>query len=271
MKLSIIITSYKQPEMLRILLDSIRKNLTIARDEYEIIVSDSVTEEDTEMMMREDYPEVIFVGSLENIGFGGTVKNGYEKSQGEYLLIMNGDVIVKKGAIETLLDYIENHPRVGIIGPKLLSFNESVQPSCFRFYTIPTIIYRRTFLGKLRVGRAQVDRFMMKDFNHSITREVDWVQGSAMMTRRDSVEKVGLMDPRFKMYFEDVDWCRRFWENGYRVVYLPEAEMYHYHGRGSAGKSVIKTLLSRKLAWIHIASALKYFWKYFGKSIPKHS
>jgi len=270
MELSIIITSYKQPEMLKILLDSIKKHLTLPKDEYEIIVADSMTEEDTEMMMREDYPETIFVGSSENIGFGGTVKNGYEKSHGEYILIMNGDVIVKEGAIEMLLDYIRKHPSVGIVGPKLLSFNESVQPSCFRFYTLSTIIYRRTFLGKLRIGNAQVDRFMMKDFDHKSTREVDWVQGSAMMTRRSSVEKIGLMDPRFKMYFEDVDWCRRFWENGLRVVYFPAADMYHYHGRGSAGKGVIKTLLSKKLAWIHIASALKYFWKYFGKPIPKY-
>lgn len=79
------------------------------------------------------------------------------------------------------------------------------------------------------------------------------------------------MDPCFKMYFEDVDWCRRFWEAGYKVVYNPESEMYHYHGRGSAGAGVLKTLISKKLAWVHIASAIKYFWKYFGKSARYHS
>ncbi len=271
MKLSIIITSYKQPEMLKILLDSIKQNLTMSQSEYEIIVSDSETEEQTAMMMREDYPSVVFISSAENIGFGRTVKNGYEKSRGEYILILNGDVIVKKNAIEVLLTYIEDHSKVGVVGPKLLSFNESVQPSCFRFYTLATILYRRTFLGKMTFGRKYVDRFMMKDFDHNSTRTVDWVQGSAMMTKRKFIEKVGLMDPRFKMYFEDVDWCRRFWEAGYKVVYFPEAQMYHYHGRGSAGRGVVKTLLSKRLAWIHIGSALKYFWKYFGQSIPKHS
>jgi len=270
MKLSVIITSYKQPELLKVCLDSIEKNLTLPETDFEIIVADSATEDGTEMMMREDYPEICFVGSSENIGFGGTVKNGYEKSHGDYLLIMNGDVIVKPGAIEKMLEYIEKNPKVGIVGPKLLSFNESMQPSCFRFYTPFTILYRRTFLGKLWFAKKALDSFLMKDFDHKSVREVDWVQGSAMMTRRSSVEKVGLMDPRFKMYFEDVDWCRRFWEAGYKVVYDPESEIYHYHGRGSAGTGVLKTLLSKRLAWVHIASAIKYFWKYFGKPTPKH-
>ena len=271
MKLSIIITSYKQPEMLKILLDSIRQYLTIPKEDCEIIVSDSATEESTAMLMREDYPEVIFIDSSENIGFGGTVKKGYEKSRGEYVLIMNGDMIVKKGAIESLLHYLENHAEVGIVGPKLLSFNESIQPSCFRFYTPAIIIYRRTFLGKIKFGKKHVDRFMMKDFDHNSTLPVDWIQGSAMMTRRKFIEEVGLMDPQFKMYFEDLYGCRRFWKAGHSVVYFPEAKMYHYHGRGSAGQGVVKTLLSKRLAWIHIASALKYFWKYFGKPLPKHS
>jgi GT2 family glycosyltransferase len=73
------------------------------------------------------------------------------------------------------------------------------------------------------------------------------------------------------MYFEDVDWCRRFWENQYKVVYFPHSQMYHYHGRGSAGRSIIGSLLSNRLTWWHIKSAIKFFWKYRGKSLPKHN
>jgi GT2 family glycosyltransferase len=94
--------------------------------------------------------------------------------------------------------------------------------------------------------------------------------GSAMITSRRAIKEVGLMDPRFKMYLEDTDWCRRFWEKGYKVVYFPEPKMYHYHGRGSAGKSVLGSLMFNRLTWIHIASALKYFIKYSGKSRPLH-
>jgi len=236
----------------------------------EIIVSDSATEEDTELMMREDYPEIQFLPSTENIGFSGTVNSGLDIAKGKYILILNGDVVVKKHSIEKLLSYIKNDSKAGIVGPQLLNFNETYQPSTFRFYTPLTIIYRRTFLGKFPFAKKQLDNFLMRDFDHQSTREVDWIMGSSLMTTWEAIEKVGLMDDQFKLYFEDTDWCRRFWENGYKVVYLPEAKMYHYHGRGSAGKNMLQSLLSNRLTWIHIGSAIKYFMKYAGKPLPKH-
>ncbi|HRY82165.1 MAG TPA: glycosyltransferase family 2 protein [Candidatus Moranbacteria bacterium] len=269
MELSIIITSYKNPELLKVCIDSIKNNLAL--DGFEIIVADSATEEKTEMMMREDYPEIKFIPSKKNIGFGALVRNGYEISNGRYVLIINGDVIIKKNSIEKLLEYIKNNLNIGIVGPKLLGFDEKLQFSCFRYYTPFTVIYRRTFLGKLKIGQKHIDNFLMKEFDHKSIREVDWIQGSAMLTSREAISKVGLIDQKFKMYFEDVDWCRRFWENNYKVIYFPDSEMYHYHGRGSAGRSVIKSLISNYLTWWHIKSALVYFWKYWGKPLPKHN
>ena len=91
-----------------------------------------------------------------------------------------------------------------------------------------------------------------------------------MMTKREIMDKVGPMDEKYKLYFEDVDWCRRFWENGYKVVYYPEAQMYHYHRRGSAGKGILNLVLFNKLTRLHIQSAIKYFLKYAGKKLPAH-
>ncbi len=267
MELSIIVASYKNPELLRLCLTSIKKNYTGIN--YELIVADGETEEATEIMMREDFPEIVFVPAKENIGFGGLVRNGYAKSTGKFVLILNSDILIKKNSIEILLDYIEKNPDVGIVGPQLLGFDEKFQPSSFRFYTPLTIIYRRTFLGKFGFAKKHLDNFLMQDSDHRSIMNVDWLMGSALMTRREGIEKVGLMDPQFKMYFEDTDWCRRFWENDYRVVYNPDAKIYHYHGKGSAGKSILKTLASNRLAWIHIASAIKYFKKYTGKPLPK--
>jgi len=166
---------------------------------------------------------------------------------------------------------MKSNSDVGLCGPKLLNFNESMQPSCFRFYTPLTIIYRRTFLGRLSFAKKRLDEFLMKDFDHKSTKEVDWLMGSALMTKRSAIQKVGLMDSRFRLYFEDVDWCRRFWEGGYKVIYYPDAKMYHYHGRGSAGKNMFKALISNRLTWIHILSGTKYFIKYAGKSLPRHN
>lgn len=267
MDLSIIITSYKNPELLKVCIDSIKRNYT--GKDYEIIVADSETEEEIEMMMREAYPEIIFLPAKNNIWFGGCVRNGYAVSRGDFILILNDDIVVKQNSIEGLLDYIRSRPNVGVVGPQLLNFNETFQISCFRFVTPITIIYRRTPLGKFRFAKKHLDRYLMKDFDHAKTQEVDWILGSAMLVSRQAADKVGQIDERFTYYFEDTDWCRRFWEKEFKVVYFPASQMYHYHRRGSAGKGILTLIFFNKLTRLHIQSALKYFWKYWSKPLPR--
>jgi GT2 family glycosyltransferase len=269
MELSIIVTSYKNSELTKVCIDSIRRNCTLTS--YEIIVADSETEEKMRMMMREDYPEIKFYPFEKNVGFQELVRKGVVASSGEYILILNADIIIKEGSVEKLLDFAKKDSSIGIAGPQLVNFNETLQYSCFKFYTPLTILYRRTFLGKMSFAKKHLDKFLMKDFDHKTAKEVDWIMGSALITSKKAIEKVGLMDPQFKMYMEDTDWCRRFWEKGFRVMYFPEPKMYHYHGRGSAGKSVMRSLMFNKLTWIHIFSAIKYFLKYRGKSLPTHN
>jgi len=268
MQLSIIITSYKSPELLKVCIDSIKKELVLK--DFEIVVADGKTEEKTILMMREDYPDIKFLSFPIDDGFGFLVKKAYTECTGDYILILNGDIIVKKDSIEKLLDLVKNNSEIGIAGPKLLNFNETFQYSCFRFYTPLTIVYRRTFLGRFSFAKKHLDRFLMKEVDHDQQQEVDWLMGSALMTSREAINKVGFMDTRFKMYFEDTDWCRRFWENNYKVIYFPDSQMYHYHGKGSDSKSVWKSLFSNQLTWIHIISAIKFFAKYAGKKIPHH-
>ncbi len=269
MELSILVSSYRNPELLKLCLDSVKKN--IQNTEYEIIVADSETKEETELMMREDYSDVKFFPFKKNVGFQALLKKGMEESGGKYILILNHDIVVKKNSVELLLNFIKNNPTVGITGPQLLNFNGTFQYSCFRFYRPITIIYRRTFLGKLKFAQKHLDWFLMKDCNHENTREVDWLMGSAVMASREAIKKVGPMDPNFFMYMEDVDWCRRFWEAGYSVVYYPSARMYHYHGKGSYKKGFFHSLIFNKLTRIHIKSAIKYFKKYWGKPLPRKS
>ena len=109
----------------------------------------------------------------------------------------------------------------------------------------------------------------MKDYDRKEFRDVDWLMGSVLMLSRKAFEKVGHLDSRFFMYLEDTDWCRRFWENDLRVVYYPDVEMLHYHGKGSGKGGVIHSLLMNKYTWIHISSAIKYFKKYWGKGNPR--
>lgn len=268
MKLSIAINSYRNPELLKLCLDSIKKNVS---GEYELIVADGATEEATEMMMREDYPEVKFFPFQKNVGFQGLLKKGIAESQGEYILLLNSDILVTPGSVETLLKYIEQNPKVGMVGPKLLNFNGTLQPSCFHFYKPVTILYRRTALGRLAFAQKHLDWFLMKDYDHQAPRAVDWFMGSAILVSRKAATAVGPMDPQFFMYMEDVDWCRRFWEKGYQVIFVPAAAMHHYHGKASGKGGFFHSLLFNKLTWIHIASALKYFRKYWRKPVPTHA
>ncbi len=266
-ELSVIITSYKNPAVLRLCLESIKKNIFLK--DYEILVLDSATEEDTEMMMRESFPEIRFFSHFENLGFAKLVNRGLEKAKGDFLLILNADIIIEKKSADILIDYLKSNLTVGIIGPKLLNFDGRVQPSRFRFYTPLIILFRRTPLGRLGFAKKKIDKFLYKNADPDKPQEVDWIMGSAMMTRRETARKIGPMEENFGfMYFEDVDWCRRFWEGGFKVVFYPYVKMFHYHGKGSASSGALKAVVFNRLTREHIKSALKYFWKYLGKPNP---
>jgi GT2 family glycosyltransferase len=267
--LSIIVTSYKNPSVLKLCLESLKKN--IFNLDYEIHVMDSAAEEDTEMMMREDFPEVNYHPFIENVGFGYLVNQGMKRLNGQYVLILNADIIVEKKAVNLLLEHLQRNPEIGLIGPKLLNFDGHLQYSCFRFYTPLIILLRRTFLVKVRFAKKGVDDFLYKRLDHDKIIEPDWIMGSAMMASQSAIKKTGPIAENFFMYFEDVDWCRRFWEKGLKVVYLPYARMFHYHGKGSASQNVFGAVLFNRLTRNHISSAIKYFWKYLGKPNPHTS
>lgn len=264
--LSIAVNSYRTPELLRLCLQSLRDH--VSGIEYEVISVDSATEEVTEMMVREEFPEVRFFPYRENVGFKTLVNRSIKESRGEYIFLINSDIIVNGDTVRLLTQYFDTHPEVTLAGPRQINFNGEDQLSCFRFYRPFTILCRRTILGKLSWGKRHLDWFLMKDYDRKSPRTVDWVMGSAMFVRRSAALSVGLMDNRFFMYMEDVDWCRRFWENGYQVLYYPEASVFHYHAKGSARGGLLG-LLGNRLTWWHIGSAIKYFWKYRGKSLPQ--
>lgn len=262
MLLTVAINSYKNPEMLKLCLQSVRTALTAVKGETEIVVVDGETGEDTAMMMREEFPEVRFFPEEKNIGFGGLVNRGLAESKGEYILLLNYDISLGKNTILELLSFLQSHTNVGVVGPELRNFDGSSQISAFRFYRPMTIIYRRTPLGRTVWGKRHNEWFTYQDTNLHKSQKVDWIMGSSLMVSRSAYKKVGGMDRRFFMYMEDVDWCRRFWEGGYEVIYYPKTYAYHYHGKGSARGGILSSILFNKLTRVHIISALKYFWKY---------
>ncbi|MDP3963151.1 MAG: glycosyltransferase family 2 protein [bacterium] len=272
--LSIIINHYRTPELLKLCLKSIETHLGAL--EHEVIVRDGEAMEETAEMMREDFPNVIYLPEKRNIGFAHLVNAGIGRARGNCFLIINADIIIPSAeAMEMLMQYLADHPKCGMLGPKLLNLNGTLQPSCFRFYKPLTLLYRRTVLGRTRRGKSDIARFMYADKLQVTSYElrdpfpVDWLMGSALLVRKEALDDVGLFDTRFFMYFEDVDWCRRFWEQGWEVIWHPGAIFYHYHGQASKGKKGLIDIIFNRYTRIHITSALKYFWKY-GLRVPRY-
>lgn len=260
MKLSFVITHHRTPELLNLCLRSAKEAAVDL--EHEILLLDSEAQEETGEMIKSRWPEIKYFPFEKNTGYARIVNVGLRQARGEYVVILNADLVVEKDSLIKMLEYLAANQKVGLLGPQLLNFNGTVQESCFRFYRLPTIIYRRTFLGKTAWGKKELSRFTMQDFDHQSTKEVDLLMGAALMVRRQALTEVGLMDERFFLYFEDTDWCRRFWAKGWRVVYFPAARMHHYHGRLSKKTEGLADLFFNKYTWIHIISAIKYFWKW---------
>ncbi len=257
--LSIIIVNFKNPALLRLCLKSLEKTLS-PKLNYEILVVDVSSETETQNVVVEEFPKVKLIPFRENIGYTKGVNEGIKKSSGDYLLILNPDTIPLENSVEKLLDYMKEHQDVGLAGPQLLNFDSTPQQSCFGFYSVISIIYRR--VGFLPFKKKALKKFLMLGEDLSVVRPVDWLMGSALITQRKAVEKTGLMDEGFFLYFSDVDWAKRFWENGYKVVYYPLVKIYHYHRRVSKRNSWIIDLLINRQSRQHIKDGLRYLRKY---------
>lgn len=261
--LSIIILSYKDPAVLRLCLKSLSHSLPKNID-YEVIVVDNETSLETRNVITEEFQNIFkhikLIPLQHNEGYTRGVNEGIRAAHGEYILYSNHDVVFQAGSIEAMYQYLGDHPEVGLLGPKLLNFNNTEQPSSFRFYSPWTIICRR--MPFIPYAKKTIDHFLMRDVDLSKTRTVDWISGAIFMTSKSAVNKVGLLDEHLYHYFSDVDWARRFWENGYTVVHFTDTKIFHYHGQASRGKlGPLEFIYNRAAIW-HIEDGLKYFIKY---------
>lgn len=251
-EVSIVVVSYNSRKHLERLLPS----LYDARHgvAFETIVVDNASADGTPRFVRDRFPDVRVVENAANLGYSRAVNQGIEAARGAYVLILNPDIVTHEGSLERLVRFMEEHPDAAIAGSKLLNPDGTVQHSCRRFYSVWTLLLRRTPLGRLLPWNREVPRYLMLDFDHESSREVDWLIGACMMVRREALADIGLMDERFFLYFEDVDWCYRAWRSGWKVYYVADSVMTHRYARESAAAS--------KLLLAHILSMLRYYEKW---------
>lgn len=266
MDLSIVILNYHNKNLVKELLKNLAE-LVLAY-QYEIIVVDNASYDGLQDMIKEKFSSVKFIQSDRNVGFAAGNNLGIKEAQGKYIMIMNPDLAILSDAVNKMYQYMETNPQVGLAGPRLINADKSIQYSCTAWPDWKLPFYRRTFLGNTRAGQRWLDNYTMKDMNHYKNSYVPALFGACLIFRRDVLDKVGFLDERYFMYFEDLDWSRRFWENGYKVAYIGEAEIIHLHRRQSAAENIIKSL-SRKTARFHIISFIKYLLKFRGKNLPQ--
>ncbi len=267
MDLSIIVLSYNGKRLLRECLRSIR--FADPKLRHEVIVVDNASADGSAEMVAKEFPEHALIKAGANLGYAGGNNLGLAAARGRYVMIMNPDIFVKDGALEELVRWLEAHPEVGVVGPKLVNGDgETRQESAYRYHTPIVPVLRRTPLGRTGWGKRKVEAFLMKDAQTDAPTEVDWLLGGALVARREAVAQVGLLDERFFLYFDDVDWCRRFWEKGWKVVFLPHVSLIHLHQRQSADGDMLG-VVTNPVTRIHLRSAVRYFRKYWGKPNPR--
>ena len=261
---SIIIVSWNVRDLLDKCLASLCKaaaDLAQARQDsplVEIIVVDSASEDDSLGMVRGKYPQVTLLPQKENLGFTRGNNIGLAHAQAPYFLLLNPDTELGDDALFQMLDYMDQHPDVGILGPHTLNTDGSHQSTRRRFPTLMTGLFESAWLSAYAPASVEAHYKMFDTDSHAIL-ETDWVQGSAMMARRGLYAAIGGLDEGFVMYFEELDWCKRAKSAGWKVVYHGRALMTHHGGKSSEQAAAFKQIQFH-------TSKLRYFRKHHGYS-----
>lgn len=223
---SVVIVSYncKQP-----LVDCLR-SLERQRDDVrlEVVLVDNDSRDDTAFEVASCFPWVRLIVNRENAGFARAVNEGLRFTSGEYLLVLNPDTVVPADSIARAVDELERRPDVGMLGCKLVRPDGSFDHACKRgFPTIMSALYYFTGLARAFPSSPRFSQYTAAHLGIDETGPVDAVNGAFMLVRRAAAEDVGELDERYWLWAEDLDWCHRFWERGWKVLYWPEVEVLH--------------------------------------------
>ncbi|MBT5262421.1 MAG: glycosyltransferase family 2 protein [Candidatus Magasanikbacteria bacterium] len=263
--ISIVIVNYKMKDVLVACLRSLYRDITNSPLDVSVVVVDNNSEDGLREVLLREFPTALCVELGNNPGFGAAQNCGMAATEATYYFALNPDTDFSSDTniVDRLYAFMEEHPKIGMIGPKIQYPDGTLQYSCWRFPTFFQPLFSRTSLGKKGRGQRHAARYFMKEFDHGSTIPVDAVMGSALFVRGTAVKEVGNFDDRFFMYFEDIDWCRRFWEANWPVYYVHDIVLTHIHGRGSAKvPGLFTAVIKNKLARDHIRSWLLYMWKW---------
>ncbi|MCX6779458.1 MAG: glycosyltransferase family 2 protein [Candidatus Magasanikbacteria bacterium] len=230
MDLSVITVTWNSKEKIGGQIESVQKG-TVGFDWEEIIV-DNASTDGTADFIKQKYPQIKLIANDQNLGFAGGNNQGFKQAQGDWILFLNPDMQVETGGLKKILDWLKNRPDVGLVGCKLVNekgeFNKEAGPRRF-----PTVLNQLAIIFKLpKIFPGILNSYLMKGFDLSQEQEVDSVRGSFMLVRRELLNKLGWgFDPRYFIWFEDVDLCREIKRLGYKVFYTPIVSCVDFVGQ----------------------------------------
>ncbi len=252
--LSFVIVNFNSSRLVKSCVESIKK---WGAGEYEIIVVDNTSREEDKNELRKIEGIKIIELSI-NRGYAAGINCGVKASKGEYTVLMNPDVVFQS-PLDSIFPFFNKNPRAGAVGIRLLNRDGTIQQTCFSFPNIFVPLCRRTFFGKTRFGKMVLEKYTIDCAKIMEPRKVDWIMGACVFMRREVFEKIGGMDERYFLYFEDIDLCKSLWRAWYEVWHFPQVVATHQHKRISAKKGF------NRYVFIHIWSGIKYFMKWFFK------
>jgi GT2 family glycosyltransferase len=253
--LTIIIVSFNSARFITRCLDFIKKNPP--NRSFEIYVVDNNSKDESPQIIKKYYPEVKLMRNNENFGFSYANNQAIVRSKGKYLLVLNPDTIVTRGALDAMVGFMEEHTDVGVGGAKTLNFDGSIQYSCRRFPTLFYSFFGRQslftrFLPYNRISR----KYLMMDEDYSKDLEVDWVFGASMIIRRKALEETGIFDEDYFIFVEDTDLCYRMKKNNWKVYFISNAVIFHHLG-------VTRSRFWKITLLNHNLGMLKFFRKHY--------
>ena len=255
---SIIIVNYNAGRLLKECIDSIYKESTITP--FDVWVVDNNSMDASVPMVQQNFPQVNLIENKENVGFATANNQAITKCTGDYILLLNPDTLVLQNGIEKVVDFMEANPTVGICGCKVLNEDGTLQLACRRSIPTPGVaFFRLTGLSRLFPKSKIMAQYNLTYLNPDEPHEVDAVSGAFLMIRKKVVDGIGLLDERFFMYGEELDWCLRAKKVGWMVMYYPGAEIIHYKGECSKSNS-------RKAAFEFYHSMYLFHKKHFAEN-----
>lgn len=258
--ISVIVVNYNTAHLLGDMWDALiasKQDLSL-----EVIIVDNASRDNSINQLQTDprFSNVHLIANTTNVGFGRANNQGVQFATGRYVLLLNTDAFVAMDTLSKTVGYMDTHPRSGVLGVKLVGRDGLLQPSCRYFPTPWNLFLWRSGLTRFFPKVRMVDDMA---WDHASSRECDWMPGCYLLVRKEVIDAVGLFDPRYFLYSEEVDFCRRTQQAGWQLTYFGDTTVIHLGGE-SAKSDAVLTAAGQQISTLQIESELLYFRKHHG-------